>query len=424
MKYRSTLFFLCACAIALAICLISCSADEAEVQTSKGTNLQLHLVMERADYGTTRADVGWQDGERVYLQFTVGAERVVTWADYDAAEDIWKLDAATSASLTAQTIPSCEAFSFVDAESLTSQRVNIGAHTIIFADEQAKCEWNEEERTIIVKGTLAPLTTRLRLVGEAGRSFSLSGLTRYTAYNAAANSFTASTAALTGTIGAGGSSDYLYVLLADESKRQLTLDAEGSAAYVRTFTASEFQPGKSGWLTLPTTQNMGRWQMVNIVNGREITLPKLSETTMTTVGSRSASPAAVVTDAGNGTILDAGFYVAESADMTVFKTFPCGEKTKLAVSITGLKAETTYFVRPFARNERGAATGNLLSFTTTEEGTVELDDFSEDENWEDAQTTQGDIMLDDFDADEPWDDYQNSQGEITQDDFTADEDWN
>ena len=414
--------------------LAACASDEGTLQPSSTRTCKLRLELGRSDFGTdTRAGTQWEDKARVYLQFTVGTARVATWADYHADADEWEIDADAAARLTSQTAATCEIYYFAFAESPSTQRVGIGTGTIIYADDAASCTIYDEtdERFIVVSGSLAPLTCRLRLVGTPNREYSLSGLMRYTAYHVTANSFTANTNVLTGTIGSSGSSEYLYVLPEDADNLRLTLAAEGVAVYVRTaFTGTELQAGASGYLTLPTLENMGRWQLVNKNNGREISLPILSTVTAT-ANSYAVRLQATVTNLGNGSILEAGFLLSESETMTNPRTISCGTSSTLSQEVTGLKAVQTYYVRCYARNERGITYGDILSFETPEKEAVGLEDFGDDESWDDGSgdnpSGQSTVTQEDYGDDESWDETNGEgpsvQNDVTQEDYGDDEQW-
>ena len=151
---KYTLYKVYACAMLGCLFLLAaCSTDEESLQSARFRSCKLRLELGRSDFGTdTRAGTDWEDKSRVYLQFTVGSTRVATWAEYDAAEDEWEIEADGAARLTAQTSATCEVYYFASSESQTSQRVGIGTGTIVYADEAANCAVYEatEERIVVV----------------------------------------------------------------------------------------------------------------------------------------------------------------------------------------------------------------------------------------------------------------------------------
>ena len=425
-KYISKMFILAALPL-MALLVSACSAAEDAEPAPSRQESAWHLRMDcnLAPFGAeTRAGADeWKDGAAVYLQFTVGTQRVAMQAVYSATDGEWTLDETKTSSLMAATDVTCEAYYFENATSQTSQRATIGSQTIVYGDEQASCLIDEDSHTVIVRGKLSPLTARLRITGEPGAAYSITGLSRFTAYNAAANTFSANSGAISGVIGPDGSSEFIYALFAYPQQRTLAITAEGVGAYQRTFATSVLRAGSSGHLTLPTTERILQWQMVNTTNGREITLPTLSSVEARSIGSRVVTLGGSVSSLGNGTLLDAGFVVSKDSQMTSPHTYSTGRQTPFQLSVTGLEAVTKYYVRAYARNERGASLSAILAITTSEEGTIEETTFGPDANWDDPYATQGDITQTPFSKDENYDTPQESQGDVTQTEFGSDENW-
>lgn len=98
----------------------------------------------------------------------------------------------------------------------------------------------------------------------------------------------------------------------------------------------------------------------------EVSAPTVSTTTVIDVSRTSATFTAQVTATGNGTLTDAGFvYSTNHYPTTSDNKLSCGKSTTLSSKATGLQQETTYYVRAYAINERGASYGAEQSFTTT-----------------------------------------------------------
>lgn len=117
----------------------------------------------------------------------------------------------------------------------------------------------------------------------------------------------------------------------------------------------------------------------------EVSPPSLSAVTASGVTFRSATFAATVTSLGNGTLKRSGFcYATTPGPTTTHHRIDCGTATTLRGSTSSLTANTTYYVRAFAENEKGTAYGPELTITTKEEpdGTkIGLDDYPDDSQW-------------------------------------------
>lgn len=118
----------------------------------------------------------------------------------------------------------------------------------------------------------------------------------------------------------------------------------------------------------------------------KVTVPELSEVTASGVTFRSATFAATVTALGNGTLKRAGFCYATAPGPTITNhLLDCGKATTLTNKTSDLTANTTYYVRDFAENEKGVGYGPELTITTKEEPdgtTIGIDDYPDDTKWD------------------------------------------
>lgn len=114
----------------------------------------------------------------------------------------------------------------------------------------------------------------------------------------------------------------------------------------------------------------------------EVSLPMLSTVTVSNVTFKAATFNANVTSLGNGTLKNSGFCLSTNHHPTIENTIlSCQANQNLTASTTSLSAETTYYVRAFAENEKGIAYSEEQSFTTTDGGNIQLEGWNEDKNW-------------------------------------------
>ena len=131
---------------------------------------------------------------------------------------------------------------------------------------------------------------------------------------------------------------------------QLTGLKDGTKYYVRAYVTNESGTGYGEETSFTTTA---------------ITAPTVSAVTMGAVTYESAAFTAKVTALNNGILSDAGFVYSTSQNPDLNSTkISCGQVTDLSGKATSLKAETTYYVRAYATNEKGTSYGAQNSFTT------------------------------------------------------------
>lgn len=376
--------------------LSACSTDSSERMQEEPAEefcytYSMRLNSSFEDYGNgTRAAHSWSDDSKLYLQFFEGENRITGAATFNLVEDAWTV--STSKPLTAPDGAYCEVYYFVNPSAALSTTVSMDLKTVTYGDKNGSYTL-EEDDAIAVTASLSPLTGRIRFVGTQGTTYTVSGLSTYANYSVSTNTFTPSSRKLSVTIGEDGSSDYYYALFEDES--QLVVNGEGKSAYLRTFADHVLTAGSSGFVTLPSADELGAWALVNADNLQEITLPEVSGVTVSTIRSKSAGVTATVTALGNGTLLESGIVCSTNSTPTLDNgTRYDGAKSKtVTLRVKSLQPETYYYVCAYARNERGITWGETVSFKTiseAEEGNaIYRDDFGEDDDLNDYISSEG-----------------------------------
>ena len=202
----------------------------------------------------------WKEGDKLYLQFTVGSERVDGTATYKASTDEW--DVQYYGSVTAGEEATCEAYFFEGAASSTLTKVTLTPNTAIYADKAAT--YLLQDGTITVTAHLAPLTGRLRFKGESNSTFTTYGFESYTEYDITTNTLSKDSAQVSSTIASDGYTPYIYGVFANESNKTIYVrgkSTENVLLFSRTLPATALSQGKSGWLNLPTYTSRSGWKM-------------------------------------------------------------------------------------------------------------------------------------------------------------------
>ena len=357
---------------------------------------------ERPTYSEVhRARLSWEDGAQVYLRFDDGSNAVTGIATYSLVTDTWHV--VTQQPLTATTGRCC-AYFFESPTAMTATAVSLNAASVSYGDTLATFEVNEN--LLAVTARMRPLTGRLRLRGEPGRTYAVSGLTSLTKYQVASGSFTTAAQKLQGIIASDGNSPYCHVRFADATAA-LVVDHNATACFRRTFTPNVLAAGTSGFITLPTAADPGAWTLVNRQNLLPITVPVLGAVTADPIHSTSVVLTVPVTSDGNGTLDQPAAFLSQQPNPTaanstrVEGTLSDGILTFRAKS---LQPTTTYYVRAMVCNEKGTAQSTVIVFSTIskedDDSSFDRDDFDGDENLGDGDNTSGNIDRDDFGGDE------------------------
>ena len=424
-------------AVVLTALSVSCSmvCESGDMNTGAYTyKMRFDCCLNGSGYAETKAGYVWKDGTKVCVQFESNNSLIKGVATYNGNTDEWMVE--TDKILSAATDAHCEVYWFDGLTDYSAESLIIGPNVPSFNDIDAKYTLFGDD-ILMVSARLTPMTSRLRFVGEPGRTFRVDGLKYCSIYSIISNTITMNSERLTVSIGEDGSSDYFYVVFAELKERQLNVEGEYNTAFVRTFSNDVLEIGASGFITVPDFTNMGKWTLVNTENYQEILLPQVSETVVSDVKGTVARVSAQVTDNGNGMLLTSGFVYSKSENPTLETALdcPCNPSEISDARLTGLEKLTTYFVRAYVSNPKGLTYGEETIFTTTDEDPdvgdfddVMKDDWSDEEDWGVGENTgeEDDVTKDDWTGDEDWSVGENTgeEDDIMKDDWSEDEDWN
>ena len=150
------------------------------------------------------------------------------------------------------------------------------------------------------------------------------------------------------------------------SKTGITLDGSGIGSFISQII--NLQPSTSYYVRAYATNSMGTayGNELNFKTNPPPTLATLTTSTPSNISSTSATLGGTVTSDGNAAVTERGVCYSISSS-------PTTSNTKLAIGsgtgsfnsvISGLTANTTYYVRAYAINSQGTAYGNEQSYKT------------------------------------------------------------
>ena len=297
--------------------LSACSSDVDELTPAADDGRTLHTAILRFegdiqhfDAPATRATTAdWDDGATLYLQYQTTSGLVDGTAVYSQSKDEWTVNYYGTVTKGQQA--KCEVYYFEKPTSTAMTSVSLNAQSAVFADNQATYLYGDG--TITLRAHLKPQTGRLRFRGTSGYQFSFTGLKWYSGYNISANTLSQQSGQLTLTVGQDGYTPYVYGVFADAATRQLSVESgEEDFTLVKTFDASVFNQGKSGYINVPTMQSRNGWQLVEAtektftVSGVTFKMVKVKAGTFQMGGTESdEKPVHIVT-------LSKNYYIAET----------------------------------------------------------------------------------------------------------------
>ncbi len=142
--------------------------------------------------------------------------------------------------------------------------------------------------------------------------------------------------------------------------------SEGTGKGAFSLNISGLQPGTTYYLRAYVTNGQGTSYGEQVSFKTLATLPVLSTSSISSVGSTSAVSGGVISTDGGASIISKGVCWNTYGNPTInsSKTNDGGGSGSFTSSITGLSGNTTYYVRSYATNSQGTDYGSQISFTT------------------------------------------------------------
>ena len=254
-------------AMAIALVMGACSSDVLsdmgqESQGKHTTKMEfVGNVIGFDQQASTKAKVqsraasstSWNDGDKIYIAFYNGSNVIPGEATYSSTSG-WSV--SYDGNLVTGNNLKCEARYFVNATFTSSSLVSLNSNSEIYEDLNATYAYSNGSLT--VTATLSPKTGRIRFTGKAGEKIYTTGISVYTTFAPAINTFSTSKAMITSTVASNGFTPYIYGYFTDDDR---SLGLVGSDyAFTRTCTSSMFNTGESGYMAIPSEASHNNWR--------------------------------------------------------------------------------------------------------------------------------------------------------------------
>jgi len=202
---------------------------------------------------TRGTSTSWSDGDKIYITFYNGSVIVPGEATYSTSAG-WTVsydgNLATGSNLK------CEARFFVNATFSSASLVSLNSNSEIYEDKSGTYTYNNGSLT--VQASLSPKTGRIRFTGTADTKIYTTGISVYTTFSPAINTFSTSNAMITSTVASNGSTPYIYGEFSDADRN---LGLVGSDyAFTRTCTEEMLKTGESGYMAIPSDASHNNWR--------------------------------------------------------------------------------------------------------------------------------------------------------------------
>ena len=243
---------------------IFCEPEQEETGVWHSAKVKFNIsrtVFDHGSDGTRATDEGWKDGDVVYLLLTdKDGNKVQAYVQYDGSSGNWSdvMYEGLKSYLTCTSERKVEAYFMEGVKGLQGDSFVLSNGKAVYACTDGVYIFPaDNDMTISI--SLMPLTGRIRLEGKIGTTIAIGGLKTYTSFSRATGQFVTSVENISTMVGDNGSTPYIYSVFADETSP--TLFVTSDATYKTVFDASStvLKPGKSGFLTIPTSTAHREW---------------------------------------------------------------------------------------------------------------------------------------------------------------------
>ncbi len=316
----------------------------------------MNVLSERySDESTTRAAPEmWDDGATIYVTLQGNGTKCEGKVVYAQKDGSWTL-------YYDGILPNGEysgtAYYIKGVSQANSSVLSFSAENPVYIDTGITCQRKTEGVWISVM--LRPQTGRISFTGAAGNNIKVSGVWSYSAFDITSKNLSASQSPIALQIGADGYTPYCYCSF-PQASRTLSV-AYDNYLFTTICEHPILDAAQAGYMELPTEVQHSGWEM------SVISLPSVSDVSVSGIGTNSATFSSFIIDNGNATINECGFCYSTTTNPTIDDVrISYGNPTgnSFAKSITGLKENTTYHVRAYAINELGIAYSHDKQFTT------------------------------------------------------------
>lgn len=344
--------------ITLLLSLLGCTNEDKFVyERTNKHQYQLRLDCSLCGYDVKTRSVNtddWENNSRIYISFMCSDKRISGFADYDINNELWTLN--TDDEIPIGSIGYCEVCFFDGDITIQGKTIGINDNTATYIDQNGTFEHSHD--LTIVRANLTPATGRIRFSGNTGTVFRVSGINTLCSYNQLSGELLFGQSSHQLEIGENGVSPYLYATF-PEGNNSLIVTV-GTMSFFKTCTSDVLTQGKSGIMSLPTTENHEGWEMM------QLSLPEIGSLLLSEITHNSVMAQADVSNIGDWQLIDAGFvYSTDKSSPTINDNkVSCGPNNMIRGKIGELKAGTSYYIRAYAINSKGVSYSETLKFTT------------------------------------------------------------
>ena len=259
--------------IYVCVCIFSIMAchkvdDTPLTQQRHVCTLKLELSVETYDLSTrsSRDNLVWESGTKLFLNFSNNGVPITGVADYDATDDSWTLSYTGNLNIADKESVSVYYFTNYEVKDL-QEEITLTPESAIYSDTDATYSFMEDGE-LRVLAHLTPAIGRIRFKGRAGINVEIGGISYSDNFNLLSEKFICNQDPIVADVKSDGFTPYIYGKLNDTPKLLKIINAEYS--FIRECSESVLEKGKSGWMNIPDNQNHEEWTFFDMPSLKEL----------------------------------------------------------------------------------------------------------------------------------------------------------
>lgn len=218
---------------------------------------------------TTRSSgnaIKWENGTKLFLNFSNNGTPITGVAEYDANEDIWILTYSGNLDLANKVEVAVYYFTEYEIDS-SGKNILLSHKSAIYSDTNGVYSLLSDGELRII-AHLTPYSGRIRFKGNIDTGIKIDGIVSCNNFNIESQQYTFCQNQIDANVKSDGYTSYIYGKFSETSSIIRIKNAEYS--FIRECSENILENGKSGWMNIPSEQNHNGWTFFDIPNLTEL----------------------------------------------------------------------------------------------------------------------------------------------------------
>lgn len=302
---------------------------------------------------TTRSSgntIKWENGTKLFLNFSNNGTPITGVAEYDANEDIWILTYSGNLDLANKVEVAVYYFTEYEIDP-SGKNVLLSHKSAIYSDTDGVYSFLSDGELRIV-AHLTPAIGRVRFKGNVGDELTIKGISTNYQCNLSTNEVKYNDFELNLFVEEDGYTPYVYGKISDIDNALVLYHKY--CRYEKLCDTNVLRIGKSGIMNIPTQENHIGWDLIPLP-------PTIETISPTDVYDKATLNGRILSNGGNE-IMEYGFlYGTDLAELQVYK-YTGNNMTDFSHTIS-VSGDSTYYYQAYAVNSVGKSFGQVVDFT-------------------------------------------------------------